>query len=294
MTDNMRFLIVGLGMMGGSYAMGLSKQGQWVAAIDQNPEAIAYALEKGLIQAGGTEGDTIRLLAEADCIILAFYPKDILPWLRQYRAHFKPGALITDLAGVKSCYVDEAQNLLAPWHELVPCHPMAGREVSGVQNADETIFHGANFLVTPTRSNTQTGLDFAHWLAGVLGFGRVTQLSCEQHDRIIGYVSQLTHAIAVSLMNANNDPLLPDVTGDSFRDLTRIANMNAELWSELFLSNADTLIDEIDTFTATLQNLRAKLAKGDKEALQELFCQSTQRRLRFGKRQAAPAKGEVL
>ncbi len=287
MMQDKTFLIVGLGLMGGSYAKGLTKQGCQVLAIDQDPEAIRYATENGIIAEGGSPDEAPALLARADAIVLALYPRQIIPWLQAHRAQFKPGALVTDLAGVKSCFVAEAQELLAPWHEFIPCHPMAGREKSGVQNADETIFHGANFLLTPTAKNTQSGVDFAEELATTLGFKRITRLSPARHDEIIGYVSQLTHAIAVSLMNANDDPLLPDVTGDSFRDLTRIANMNAGLWSELFLANAPALTREIDQFTASLAQLRTALAAGDGPALEAMFRQSTQRRQQFGNRENA-------
>lgn len=288
MIQDKQFVIIGLGLMGGSYAMGLTQHGCGVLAIDQDPAAIRYATENGLILQGGPPAEAQHLLSGADVIVLALYPNQILPWLQAHRGFFKPGALLTDLAGVKSCFVAEAQELLAPWHEFIPCHPMAGREVSGVQNASSKIFKGANFLLTPTARNTQTGLELAHEMAMALGFGRVTQLSCQQHDEIIGYVSQLTHAIAVSLMNANNDPLLPDVTGDSFRDLTRIANMNAPLWSELFLANAPALAHQIDLFSATLGQLRALLEAGDGPGLEKMFQQSTQRRQLFSRRDSQP------
>ena len=285
MTLDKHFLIVGLGLMGGSYAKGLSQKGYAVSALDQNPAAIAFALENGLIGKGGGASSAEALLFDADYVVLALYPEDVVPWLQANRGFFKPGALITDLAGVKSCFVEKAQEILSPWHEFIPCHPMAGRELSGVQNANESIFHGANFLVTPTARNTTTGLEFAHQLAKTLGFGRVTEISPTHHDQIIAYVSQLTHAIAVSLMNANSDPLLPDVTGDSFRDLTRIANMNAPLWSELFLSNAPALTQQIDLFLQSLQGLRTLLVSGDKAGLEEMFCQSTLRRQSFSRRE---------
>lgn len=279
------FMVVGIGLMGGSYAMALSKKGYTVLGVDANPEAVAYALQKGLITKGAHAADTeacAELVSRADYIILALYPHENIPWLRHYKNNMKKGALITDLAGVKACFVEEAQRLLAPEIEFIPTHPMAGREVSGVQNATETLFIGANFLITPTAYNTQAGLSFAHWLAHTLGFACITELSVAQHDAAIGYVSQLTHAIAVSLMNANDDPLLPSVTGDSFRDLTRIADINAELWSELFLENAGVLSGEIDQFISNLQNLQDCLKRRDREELVRLFNQSGTRRRAFG------------
>ncbi|MDL2323820.1 prephenate dehydrogenase [Ruminococcaceae bacterium OttesenSCG-928-A16] len=286
MKQNANFLIVGLGLMGGSYAMGLTQNGHTVNALDKDPATIQWALEHGLI-AGGTHtlnsAEAHALIGKADYIVLALYPNSIVPWLTQNKPYCKPGAVLTDLAGVKACFVPQAQALLAPHFEFIPSHPMAGREVSGVQNANPAIFKGANFIITPTAQNTPAGIAFATTLAQTLGFGNIIQLSPAEHDQMIGYVSQLTHAIAVSLMNANSDERLPQVTGDSFRDLTRIANMNEELWSELFIANAPALTSEIDDFIDTLQDLRQKLANGNKEALKELFRQSTARRRLFDK-----------
>lgn len=285
------FCIIGLGLMGGCYAMGLSKQGYRVTALNRSGGSLEWARNAGIIAEGALTAlnrpteESFRLLGEADTVIIALYPDDILAWLRTHRAHLKKGALVSDLAGVKGCFVPEAQALLAPDFEFIPCHPMAGREVSGVQNANDAIFRGANFLITPTEQNTPQSIAFARDLAGLLGFARVTELSVEEHDRLIGYVSQLTHAIAVSLMNANSDPRLPEVTGDSFRDLTRIADINAELWSELFLANAGALTEEIDIFTGCLQELRVCLAKGDKAGLVELFETSGRRRREFRRKE---------
>lgn len=284
MDKNKTFAIVGLGLMGGSYAMALSRQGYHVTAIDKDENTIAWALQQGLVAEGVTSGEAPAVLAKADYVVLALYPNAILPWLTEHKEHLKPGALLTDLAGVKGCYVEKAQALLAPEFELIACHPMAGREHLGVQNADDTIFKGANYIVTPTPQNTPGGIAFAHWLANTLGFAHITTLTVQEHDKMIGYVSQLTHAIAVSLMNANADPRLPEVTGDSFRDLTRIADINAGLWSELFLANKDALITEIDDFTACLGTLRQCLQNEDKEGLEALFRQSSNRRRQFNKK----------
>lgn len=277
------FLIVGLGLMGGSYAIGLKKAGHRVLAVDLDQSSLEWAAQNGIVDAWALPQGTRDFAAEADAVVLALYPKDVLSWIEQNKAYLKEGAVVTDLIGVKSCFVEQAQELLFPHNEFIPCHPMAGKAVSGVKNADDAIFKNANFIITPTERNTPEGIAFARTLADTLGFARITTLDIQEHDRMIGYVSQLTHAIAVSLMNANDDPRLPMVTGDSFRDLTRVADINGELWSELFLSNADILTGEIDAFMSALANLRQKLADGDKQGLMELFATSTQRRRRFNK-----------
>ncbi len=280
--DKMNFCIVGLGLLGGSYAMALTEKGHTVTAVDVREAAIDWARRRGIITEGATDGFE-PLLERADAVVICLYPDIAAPWLREHQKHFKPGVLITDVCGVKGHYVDEVQSFLREDAEFIACHPMAGREVSGVEYADCAMFRVANFLITPTAKNTRRGIAFAHALADDLGFARVTELTCAEHDKVIGYVSQLTHAIAVSLMNANDDPHLVDYTGDSFRDLTRIAKINDKLWSELFFANREVLCGEIDAFTASLLDLREKLAAGDEAGLRALFVKSTERRRLFDK-----------
>ena len=287
------FCIVGLGLLGGSYAMALTKKGHRVTAIDVRGEAIAWALERGIIadgtvDDGAHDGDMARLLGAAGAVVLGLYPADLAPWLRARQGLLRPGALVTDVCGVKRAVVGTVQGFLRPDVEYIPSHPMAGREVSGVENADDRLFAPANFLITPTAQNTSAAVAWAKELAAELGFAHVSVLSCEEHDRMIGYVSQLTHAIAVSLMNANSDPHLVDYTGDSFRDLTRIAKINEELWSQLFFANRDMLTAEIEQFEAALTDLKAKLAAGDEAGLKELFRRATARRRLFDR----PAPGD--
>ena len=169
--------------------------------------------------------------------------------------------------------------------EFIGSHPMAGKEVSGVTNAHLVDFAPANFIITPTEKNTEAGLTFAWSLAETLGFQHITTLTPAEHDQMIGYVSQLTHAIAVSLMCASDNGRLAEYTGDSFRDLTRIARINAQMWAELFLWNRDNLMKEIDQFEGALTRLRACLENGDREGLEAMFRLSTQRRAVFDKKQ---------
>lgn len=277
-------LIVGLGLIGGSYARALTKRGLRVTAIDVNPEAVAYALEEGII-ADGT-ADPLReeeLIRQADILVLSLYPTQMAEWVLSRQEWFRPGLRITDVSGVKRAVVYRLQEGLRPDVEFIASHPMAGRELSGVENSDDRIFSGANFIVTPTEKNSPEAVQWARELGRLLGFGRISVLSPEEHDRMIGYLSQLTHAIAVSLMNANDSPHLVEYTGDSFRDLTRIARINAPLWSELFTLNKDFLIPEIDSFVAALEDLKEKLSAGDTAALERLFAQSTARRRLFDK-----------
>lgn len=275
--QNTRFLIVGLGLLGGSYAKALKKQGYTVEAVTRSQSSIDYALENGIIDGGAAFPDP-DIIGRADVVVLAMYPKTLLEWVEQNQQYFKPGALITDVTGVKTCVVKPVQQMLRRDVEFIAAHPMAGRETLGVQNADESIFRGANYIVTPTEKNTAGAIAACEELGRMLGFARVSRLSPEDHDRMIGFVSQLTHAIAVTLMTCNDIEGLEKYTGDSFRDLTRIARINDEMWSELFLANREALLEQMDQFSAQFQKLRQQLAEGDREAMRQVMRHSTVRR----------------
>ena len=234
--QNKRFLIVGLGLLGGSYAKALKQKGYSVSAITRSQSTIDYALERGWIDCGSTAEDP-ALIGQADFVVFGLYPHTMIQWIARNQGAFQPGAILTDVSGVKCNVVDVIQESLRQDVEFIGSHPMAGKEVSGVQHSDETMFQNANFIITPTEKNTERGIGFARELAELLEFQHITSLSIEEHDEMIGFVSQLTHAVAVSLMNTSDNTHLKDYTGDSFRDLTRIAKINESLWSELFFLN---------------------------------------------------------
>ena len=278
--EDTRFTIVGLGLIGGSYARGLTKKGFCVNAIDTNADSIRYALGEKIICRGATAPDA-ALLAEADIVILALYPTTMIDWVREHQHLLRPGTLLTDVSGVKCHVLDTIQGFLRDDLELIGSHPMAGREVYGVQNSDERIFAPANFIVTPTAKNTPAGIAAAHEIGKLLNFHTVVELDPRTHDEMIAFVSQLTHAIAVSLMTCNDDQNLQNYTGDSFRDLTRIARINETMWSELFLLNRGPLIEQIESFTAELLKMGGFLQQGDGAGLEEMFRHSTKRRALF-------------
>ena len=272
-----RFLIVGLGLLGGSYAKALKKQGFLVEAVTRSQSTIDYALEQGIIDGGAAFADP-DIIGRADFVVLAMYPQTLLDWVKAHQQYFKPGALITDVTGVKTCVVEPVQQMLRPDVEFIAAHPMAGRETLGVRNADDSIFRGANYIVTPTEKNTPQAIEACEELGRVLGFARVSRLTPQKHDEMIGFVSQLTHAIAVALMTCNDIEGLEKYTGDSFRDLTRIAKINDEMWSELFLANREALLEQMDQFAAQFALMRQQLAEGDREGMRDVMRRSTVRR----------------
>lgn len=284
MNTQDNILIIGLGLIGGSYAKALKAHGYTVNALDIDSTSINYAIENGIIDHGTADKSAYAsFVSDADVVIFGLYPTAMIDFVEQYSHCFKVGAMITDVSGVKCNVVDRVQAILPPEVEFIGSHPMAGREVSGVQNSNNAIFQNANFIVTPTDRNTPIGISFAKKLGELLGFARISVISPREHDEMIGYLSQLTHAIAVSLMNANGNPNLKQFTGDSFRDLTRIARINEVLWSELFFLNKDLLIAEIDCFTNELQRLKRCLVEDDSDTLKGMFISSTERRKYFDK-----------
>lgn len=277
-----RYLIVGLGLLGGKYALELTRAGFHVDGINRSEGHLQYALDHGYIQSGKTR-DFEDLVRNADHIIFGLYPTALLEWFKTYGSLLKPGCIFTDVSGVKTGLVEPVQALCPPGVEFIASHPMAGRETSSVEHAAEVNFAPANFIITPTERNTAGAIEWVRALAGVLGFRHISVLTVQEHDRMIGYVSQLCHAIAVSLMCANDNTSLCEYTGDSFRDLTRIARINDKMWAELFLWNKENLIHEIDQFEGALQQIRTALVADDRDGLEEMFRLSTQRRAAFDK-----------
>ena len=278
-----KVLIVGLGLLGGSYAKALSKKGMYVSAIDTRKEGIEYALNNGIIADGSDTVDE-KLIKNADVIVFALYPKVFVNWIKENQHFFNPGTLITDVTGVKKCVVDEINDILRDDVEFVAAHPMAGREVYGVENSDDRIFNGANYIVVPTEKNTKDGIDNCKKLGIYLGFARIAELSPEKHDQMIGFVSQLTHCIAISLMTCCDNESLVDYTGDSFRDLTRIARINDAMWSELFMLNKQPLLEQMDVFIDEFTQMRDLISNGEVEKLRDKMKLSTKRRALFDRK----------
>ena len=265
-------LIVGLGLMGGAYAYRLSKKGYNVYGCDINEKAITYAKEKGYIIDGGTKPDDY--IKKSDIIVLSFYPRNIIDFIKKYNILFNDKQIITDLCGIKSSFVEEATSLAKP---AIYCshHPMAGREKNGIEYSEQVVFEGANFLVTPTSLTPYSTIEVINQLGKDLGFSRFSTMSIHRHDEMIGFTSQLTHAIAVSLVNSDHDSETKRYIGDSYRDLTRIAMINENLWSELFLGNKEYLLAHIKSFEHELDLLKNAIQNEDKKALQELFISAT-------------------
>ncbi len=282
LNRNTEILIVGLGVIGGGYARALTRQGYRVSCITREQKDIDYAVAHGIIHSGYTEPRP-EILAAAELVVLALYPHTAVEWMRENQNFLRPGTLVTDVTGVKARFIREMQAFLRTDIEFISAHPMAGRESSGVEYSNDEVFRGANYIVVPTDRNTREGIAVCRRLGEILGFGRVSELDAESHDRMIAFLSQLTHCIAVALMNCHQGAGLENYTGDSFRDLTRIAKINDEMWSELFLWNREALLAQMDVFEKTFDRLRGMLERGDREGMREMMRISTRRRTLFDK-----------
>lgn len=274
----MRIVIVGLGVIGGGYAMALKEAGYTeVYGIDKNKETLKKAKALGIIKEGYE--DEQEIVQKADLIVLAIYPNLVKNFIINNKEHFKDGAVITDVTGIKQLFINEIIEILPENIDFVFAHPMAGREKKGIDYATNTVFKGANFLITVIDRNKDENLDLIENLAYKMGFKHVKRICPKYHDEMIAFTSQLPHALAVALINSDVEGRnTGEFIGDSYRDLTRIANINESLWSQLFLGNKKNLLEAINNFEKELDKIKLSLESDDKENLEQLFIKSSIRR----------------
>ena len=274
----MNIVIVGLGVIGGSFAMGLKEAGyNNVFGVDVDEHTLTKAKSLGLIKEGCKTGESF--FKEADLTILAIYPKLVKKFIEDNKESFKAGSIITDATGIKEMFIKDIIEILPENVDFVFGHPMAGREKRGIDFATNDVFKGANYIITPIERNKKENLDLVENIALKMGFKRVRRITPEFHDEMIGFTSQLPHAMAVALINSDEEGRdTGSFIGDSYRDLTRIANINEELWSELFLGNKNNLLKAINNFELELDLIKKAIHDNDKETLMMYFKKSSERR----------------
>lgn len=269
-------LIVGLGLIGGSLAMGLRGfENCEILGADANPETLAYAKANGICHELFSDGG--EALSRADLTILALHPRGIEFFLQQHQHDFRSGSIVTDVCGVKTAIV-KAARALPPTVTFVGGHPMAGKESSGIRNADCGLFHGAHYLLTPTTGTNPAAVDLLRRMAAHLGCRDAVVTTAEAHDKLIAYTSQVMHIMAVAVCD---DPDLFDCRGfegGSFRDCTRVAALDVPLWTELFSMNAPALTETIRTLEENLRAYRQVLETGDTADLAEKLQHSSDRK----------------
>ena len=269
--------IVGLGLIGGSYAKALKSQKvKRIIGMDRNHIVSLMAKDEGYVTelADGNP----ELLREADVIICCMYPSAFVPFVREHVQYFKPDVLLTDVMGIKGSIPDQVDALLGRSMDFVPTHPMAGREGKGYSQSTSQIFQGANFILIRTNNLP----DHEAWLRNMayeLGCARVVELTVEEHDSIIAYTSDLPHVMAVSLINSDSmQENTKYFVAGSFRDATRVADINAALWSDLFLLNKGPVLREINKLELQLEHWKSALQQDDREELEQMMEQAKKKR----------------
>ena len=275
----MKVAVIGLGLIGASLAMALKGfEDAEITGVVRSQSTLEYAVEHDVC--ARVTRDPMEVLPDADVVWLCQPPMAILDFLKEHRDHFKPGALVTDVCGVKTAVMEAAQ-ILPPEVDFIGCHPMAGKETPKIQNAEAALFRNAHFIVTAQPGNLPEHLALLERMGRYMGFRDVVHTTPEQHDAIIAYTSQVMHIMAVAVCD---DPGLFDCKGyegGSFRDCTRVAALDVPLWTELFTLNAPALTKVIRRLEENLRAYREVLEAGDTEKLAEKLEWSASRKRRM-------------
>lgn len=263
-----KIVIVGLGLIGGSLAKAFRKYTDCsIAGIDHDQSIAEAALACGAVDKIGTEDD----IRQADLIFLCLYPRACLEWTQEHLVSLRPDCIVTDTCGVKSWLCPRMKKLsLEGGFQFVGGHPMAGRERSGFSASDGDLFQGASYLLIPCGA-PQSAVETLKSLAPALGFARTVETTPEEHDRMIAFTSQLPHVLACAYVMSPQCPNHGGFSAGSYRDVSRVANINETMWTELFLENRDALTAELDTLTDHISEIRNAVAAGDAETLRELL-----------------------
>jgi prephenate dehydrogenase len=272
----MKIFIVGLGLMGASYAEALKNKGYKIFGYDKNTSVNEKAIRDGLI-----ESHHFEHLSNADVVILALYPKDNVRFLIEHINLFTSNQILTDISGTKSLMVPAISNLLPDHISYISHHPMAGRAKVGYENRDSNMFIGNKCIMVTTPKSTPESEVILKKIIEDLGFKNIITTDAKTHDQMIAYTSQLTHVIAVSLMHMKRADIAKDATGDSFRDLTRIAQINENMWTELFLENDHELISSIDEMIDELTYIKALIESNNIVALKAYLRKAREKRQRY-------------
>ena len=275
----MKITVVGLGLIGASLAMALKGfEDAEITGVVRSQSTLDYAVAHGVCDHVTLE--PMDALPDADVVWLCMQPMAIVNFLREHKDCFKPGALVTDVCGVKTAIM-EAAKVLPRSVDFIGCHPMAGKETSKIQNAEATLFRNAHFIITPCPSNAPEHVALLERMGRYMGFRDVIHTTPERHDAIIAYTSQVMHIMAVAVCD---DPDLFDCLGfegGSFRDCTRVAALDVPLWTELFAMNAPALTKVIRRLEDNLRSYREVLEAGDTDKLAEKLTWSSGRKRRM-------------
>ncbi|MBQ5382869.1 MAG: prephenate dehydrogenase [Treponema sp.] len=282
--------IVGLGLMGGSLGKAirenvLSASGASgkILGADINSSSLSLALEQHICDEVFSMDSVDKMLSECDFVYVCLYPHDTVEFLKKHKNAFKSGSVISDISGVKALIFDSLEDFYRPDVDFIPGHPMAGSEKEGYINSSGGIFKNHNYIVMPLESNSRENVELLKNLVSEIGFTRIVETDARVHDHKIAFTSQLCHVIASSLVDSAEDDQVTAFGGGSFEDLTRIALINAPLWSELFLANKKELLGHIDKFMDSLNVLRSEIESGDSDKIKAFLENVRVRRLAMGR-----------
>ncbi|MBR1590514.1 MAG: prephenate dehydrogenase [Acidaminococcaceae bacterium] len=272
------FAVVGMGLIGGSYAKALRKlKVRRIMGMDISAGIAHACLNANMIdEVVEKDGSNLK---EADVVICSVYPEAIVDFVRSNLGNFSAGTLLTDATGVKGTMPREIQEMLPDGCEFLSGHPMAGRQGSGIAMSDAGIFNNSNYIIVPTEKNTAEAIGWLERFAEAIGCARTVKVTMEEHDKIIAYTSDLPHITAVALVNSAsyNENTQYFIAG-GFRDATRVADINPELWSDLFLSNRENVIAEIENYQNQMERWKKAIMENDRDALKAIMREAGPRR----------------
>ncbi|MDT8716370.1 prephenate dehydrogenase [Clostridium sp. 19966] len=269
--------IVGLGLIGGSIALSLKKLNpNKIWAIDNNRDTLNLAISNKVISDNISDSEKIK---KSDLVVICLYPNDTVEFIKKNIHNFKSNAIITDVSGMKENLIKEINSIERKDINFIGGHPMAGKEVSGFQNADANLFKDCNYFIVPSQKSSNESIELYKQILVSIGCKKVINVDAADHDKLIAYISHLPHIIAVALINADTNNLsLNNIIGGSFKDATRVADINARLWSELFMDNKKNIIPVINDFITSLAKIKNSLEKNDVNTLECLLNSASQKR----------------
>ena len=281
--------IVGLGIMGGSIAKAIranvldmpEARGK-IFACDSLPATLDAAVRDGVIDKGFAPSDAGAMLSECDIVYICLYPHATLEFIKTHRNDFKSASIVTDISGVKTFLADGLADFSRNDVDCIFGHPMAGGEKEGYVNSNGAYFKGRNYILMLRPSNKVENVELIKSLIATMGFARIVETDCKTHDRKIAFTSQLCHVIASALVKSAEDETITEFGGGSFEDLTRIAMINASLWTELFLANKDELLSHIAAFEKQLAFMKKAVAENDAASLEAYLADVRTRRMNMG------------
>ncbi len=265
----MNICVIGLGLIGGSLCKTIKKHtNHTVYGIDKDPHAVSSALKCGAIDHVGDD----KSLENADLSIVCLYPELTVSWICSHAKSFKKGSLVIDVCGIKKEIIVAVSSILEENEvEFIGTHPMAGREFSGFDYSVANLFDNASFIITPTEGTSADKLEMLKSFAKELHFKNIVLSTPEQHDQIIAYTSQLAHVVSSAYVKSPTLDVQAGFSAGSFQDLTRVAKLNEDMWTSLFMLNRESLIPEIDTIIGHLQEYKDALEAKDNAHLCELL-----------------------